>query len=943
MIKYIYTLYIGILGVAIMLVSSTIMQSNARKKHEFSAGPAANDARQAEQMRLMLADPSTGSIPSNIRQKEIAYYNSVIAPAQKNTRAQKWNAAGPYNVGGRTRSVAIDITNENVLVAGGVSGGIWRSADAGANWQRVSDEGGYMGIVSLCQDTRVGQENVWYGISGELTGNSASGGSAYYFGDGYFKSTDSAKTWQPIVSTAIGVAGSYLQPYQVSWNIVAHPAVDKSRLFVSTLGGILKSEDAGATWNWTLGSFNNNAYYSEVKVSASGVLYAALSSDGLTQGFFRSADSGLTWTNITPSTLIAGHERTTIAINPNNENEVYFFTYLLDSLSACGTLTSNYKGAPEYISLLKYEYLSGNGTNAGGNWTSLSANLPNNANVTTGPFDKLNCQGGYDMFVTVQPTTNAVVIGGTNMYISDDGFTTPNNWRQFGGYQLGTTLPNFQVWDNHHPDCHDLIFYPSNYKKAISASDGGVRLCSNINVNPVTWVSLNNGYITSQLYSVTLDPAPGNHWLLAGFQDNGNFISTNYNNVQEQWVMPFNGDGAYNYIAPNKEFVIMSIQLGRIGKFELDAAGNRVAYRRIDPIGPVEGDYNFINQLVVDPNNDNIMYVPAGKKIYRQSDLRGIALTNAWDSISQGWTVLPDTITTTNITTTRPASIVSIAVSKNNPANLVYIGTDKRDIFRIENANGANPIMKNITKSILPASGYLSSIAVDPANGGNVLIAYSNYGVVSLFYSNDSGNNWRYCGGNLDRSANFSGAQPSVRWVDIMTGPDGKPKYFCGTSIGLYTSDSLWATSVYNKDSTKWIQESINGIGTSVVNHITHRAADYTVAASTHGNGAYWSSYAYPTAVPNIKPLQKEHLAIHLFPNPTSENATLSFTLPQNTNCHIYLTDRLGRKIKTFAQSDFYKGSHNFAINLNNIAKGNYFVHLQTAYGSKQSKQIIIQ
>ena len=46
----------------------------------------------------------------------------------------KWDRRGPYNVGGRTRALAIDISDatDNTVMAGGVSGGMWRTIDGGA-------------------------------------------------------------------------------------------------------------------------------------------------------------------------------------------------------------------------------------------------------------------------------------------------------------------------------------------------------------------------------------------------------------------------------------------------------------------------------------------------------------------------------------------------------------------------------------------------------------------------------------------------------------------------------------------------------------------------------------------------------------------------------------------------------------------------------------------
>ena len=68
-----------------------------------------------------LADPATGTIPDNVREKELAY--AATLPSTEGLGFQKANALtwvnrGPWNLGGRTRAFALDATNENILLAG---------------------------------------------------------------------------------------------------------------------------------------------------------------------------------------------------------------------------------------------------------------------------------------------------------------------------------------------------------------------------------------------------------------------------------------------------------------------------------------------------------------------------------------------------------------------------------------------------------------------------------------------------------------------------------------------------------------------------------------------------------------------------------------------------------------------------------------------------------
>lgn len=221
----------------------------------------------------------------------------------------------------------------------------------------------------------------------------------------------------------------------------------------------------------------------------------------------------------------------------------------------------------------------------------------------------------------VQPGTNNVFIGGTNLWRSTDGFATPNNTTKIGGYKIGTTLPFFELYPNHHPDLHEALFLPSNPNVMITGSDGGIHRTENCLAPFVEWSYLNDSYVTSQFYTAIIDKnAPGDNTLMGGLQDNGNFF-VNSADPQAPWRQTVNGDGSYGAIAPNKAFYVLSIQQGRVAKVNLDASGKCFGVCRIDPVGRVKDDYQFINPLALDPNDANILYLPAGNKLFRQNRL----------------------------------------------------------------------------------------------------------------------------------------------------------------------------------------------------------------------------------------------------------------------------------------------------------------------------------
>jgi photosystem II stability/assembly factor-like uncharacterized protein len=867
-------------------------------------------------MHDMLADPATGQIPPGIRSRELQFLHQMNQPSEDVFRYRSvWNFRGPQNVGGRTRGVCIDCKDDNHILAGSVSGGIWQTFNGGDTWTKVTAPNDHPGVVSICQDTREGYTHIWYALSGEITGTSASGGGAFYFGDGAFISTDNGSTWKTLASTAAAVPSSFTNVFQTGWRIVSSPKVDTLRtcIYMATYGSIYRSTDTGNTWQVVLGLNNNDSYYTDVAVSKSGVVYASMSHDGSnTKGFFRSAD-GINFTNITPS-FLTNTNRTVLEINPNNENEVLFLSHL-EKDSSGGVVTYNYEKTPEYVSLVKYKYLSGDGTGSGGQWTNLSKNLPVD---DPDQFDKFNCQGGYDLMVRIQPLTNFVIIGGTNLYLSKDGFASNTKTTQIGGYAVGTQLDGFGVYDNHHPDQHDVIFFKNSPNKMLSASDGGVKICPDITLNKVYWYEKSIGYNTSQFYTVTIDEkTPFDQWMLGGLQDNGNYL-TRTNSVSQPWNMTINGDGAFNYIAPDKSFCIISTQLGNTRKVELDANGNVLKRRRIDPEGYDKNLYGFINCIAVDPNNDNILYMPIGKRIGIFKSARSLPVIHDNNKLTFGWTIT-DSIKTPNLSPTSLSEITTIAVSK-SPANVVYFGTNNREVYRLDNPLDAVPVLTRLTLTRLPGSGYISDICIDPDDANKLFVIISNYNVNSVFYSYDGGQIWKYAGGNLESNVNPTGAAPSIRCAAILKKPNGEKTYFLGTSIGLFSTDSLRIDSVGVSNLTVWKQESPDLIGANVITDIKTRDVDGYVAVATHGNGAFDSYYTGLTpGTPYTYALSTE-----VYPNPATSFVNFTFSSIRNDIATAFIVDMMGRRVRTLFSEKFNSGTLTYRADVNGLAPGHY-------------------
>ncbi|MBL7898725.1 MAG: hypothetical protein JNJ99_09335, partial [Crocinitomicaceae bacterium] len=202
--------------ISICLIFFSCGNDSTQHSNLVSTGPAQgmSDGNELNyQSRIMyefmrLRNPQTGEIPADIRNKELAFAETLPVNMKKSFT---WEQRGPVNKGGRTRAIAIDVTNENIWLAAGVTGGIWRSIDAGVSWNKVTSPLQPHSITSLVQDTRPGHENVWYAGTGEHYGIvSASTFEARYSGNGLLKSTDGGISWTELTSTQSNTPQTFL-------------------------------------------------------------------------------------------------------------------------------------------------------------------------------------------------------------------------------------------------------------------------------------------------------------------------------------------------------------------------------------------------------------------------------------------------------------------------------------------------------------------------------------------------------------------------------------------------------------------------------------------------------------------------------------------------------------------------------------------------------------
>jgi len=932
-ITLLFAFILSLSAVAFITSNGDPLKKKKAVTQDVSEGMVHGASKRMQWELSRLADPATGRIPDNIRQLELAFAATLPNDLQVDSRSMSsltMTNRGPWNVGGRTRAFGVDVSNENRLLAGSCSGGMWISTNGGTSWSQTNTLSQLKNATCLVQDKRATHTNTWYYGSGEAYGASASGGSgAYYLGDGIFKSTDGGLTWVPLAATAGGNPSGFTTGWQLVWNMAIDNSANDSidEVYGAIYGAIVRSVNGGTSWTTVIGG---GSYFTDVQAASTGVVYATCSDDGTQKGIWRS-DTGTAFTNILPVGFPTVYNRIVSGINPNNENEVYF----LANTPGFGKVTYNYLGTPEWNSLWKYTYVSGSGAGAGGMWQNLSMNLP----ATGGMFDKWNVQGSYDMVVRVKPgSSNTVYIGGTNLYRSTSGFQDSTSTTFIGGYQQFSALPVINSYANHHPDQHGVEFLPSNPDVMFSYNDGGIFKTMNDTASAVVWQSLNNGYLTTMFYTIAIDHAtPGNNIIVAGAQDNGTWY-TNTASPTAPWSQPRGGDGSYCAIADGQSNYYFSIQNAKMMKATLDALGNVTTSARIDPIGLKNPE--FINPYTLDPNNNNIMYLAGGKYLWRNNDLSGITTTpgGSWDSISTNWVQYVDSVPAVN-------SVITAVTACKTPANRVYYGTDKQKVYRVDNANAGTPTPLNITSSttgvLFPAAGSVSCIATDPLDGNKVIVTFSNYGVYSVYYSEDAGTTWMKIGGNLEASTVGS---PSVRWASILHVADGTV-YLLATSTGLYATDTLIAGGAVAGSGTVWVQQGTSTIGNSVCDMIDVRPSDGLVVVATHASGIYSTNITSVNDIVTVQDIQTSKYDLQLinYPNPVNESTTIEFVLNSKAKVNLQIWDAYGRLMETLVNAQLPEGKHSVVFNKKNLKSGVYYYSLTADRKRKTNKMIIVQ
>ncbi len=764
-----------------------------------------------EEKYLLEMNPRTGKTnPENIeilQQKLNALNLFAKSPGELNNN---WVERGPNNVGGRTRVVMFDpndATNRRVF-AGGVSGGLWVNediTDANSYWKQV---GISENLAITCMAVDPNDPQIMYIGTGEFYLLNHS------IGNGIWKSTDGGKNWENIyklrgTKSSTSSITRYPGTYYTTDIIVRDndgdaTTKDDSEVFISvgarnyfnypkvaflgvdegeTNHGVFKSTDGGVSFSRVsiINTEGKEEQPNDFELDSDNTLWIATTKNvyGHAGGSIYSSTDG---TNFAKKHTVPNALRTEIAISKTDPDKIYVLSHLsIDNLVGL--------------------YLTTDGFD---NITTLT--LPNDADLGIPASDFARGQAFYNLMLEVDPTNDVIAyVGGIDLFRTTDSGTT---WTQISKWSNNNNLRNLNV-PLVHADQHGWAFHPTDPNIAVNGNDGGVYYASSLSSasNSITAISSRNlGYNVTQFYNGAIGQSISPEYLLAGSQDNGTQLIDATSSKINSSVRVTGGDGAYCAIDKDGDYMITSFQYGGMERINLPYNGSKARFTFQD------FRTSFINPMDLDDNLNIVYSNGAGNSIYRFSGIN----TDI---------VVPDTIRQTNVIDGFFSNITALKVSPHTTnSTTLLVGNRKGELSLIKNTNTQTPSLTNIS-----GSGFLGSISCIEfgADEDEILVTFHNFGVTSIWYTEDGGTTW----------LNKEGDLPDIPVKAVLMNPS-----FSNDEVILGTELGVWRTGNFNDVSPTW-EQAQNGMSNVPVTSFSLRNSDNTVIASSYGRGMFTGKF----------------------------------------------------------------------------------------------------
>lgn len=661
-----------------------------------------------------------------------------LSKQYKNLKAR---AIGPSGMSGRITTIDALHAEPNTIYLGAASGGVWKTVNAGNDWQPIFDEQPIQNIGSLavCQSN---PSIVWVGTGEGNPRNSVS------LGEGIYKSIDAGKTWKCMglektrnihriiidpTNPNVVYAGAIGNPYGI------HP---ERGVYKTTDGGInwakvLYTNDTSGVGDMIMDPKNPNKIFAAMW-QHSRTPYS-LNSGGNGSGLYVTYDAGTTWKNISGTGGLPKppYGRIGITICYDMPNRVY-------------ALVESAKSAL---------YRSDDGGNT---WDKVNEDPAYTAN-----------RSFYFQDVIADPQNeNRLWLINQIVSMSEDG-----------GKSFKTVIP----YNGIHPDHHAFWIHPHNPNYIIDGNDGGIGITRDKGKN---W-QFDEKLPVGQFYHVNVDnELPYN--VMGGMQDNGSWRGPAYTWTKGgirnyYWESLWGGDG-FDVMpdADDANWVYAMSQGGNVGRYNV-VTGQSWDIQPPSVANTVNKDrirFNWNAAIAQDPNDSKTIYY--GSQFVHKSTNKGAS----WATISPDLTTNDSTqidqsknggISIDITGAENHCTILAIEPSKLNN-KIIWVTTDDGQVqlTRDGGTNWAN-LCKNITG--LPKGCWIPQVKASRHNPAEALVVANDYRrgnfAPMVYRTTDYGATWT----NLLANKNTKGYA-----LCALQDPTQPNLYFVGTEQGLWVS-----------------------------------------------------------------------------------------------------------------------------------------------------------
>jgi len=964
------------------------------EEEENEGASAAQSAEGAiEYLTRIRANQDTKTI--NIQDVIAAQKQASQLSKRKGTQGV-WKFRGPDNIGGRTRAILIDKDNSNLMYAGGVSGGLWKSTTAGQYWEQVHYQGAgvddfaNLAVVSICQaangDVYFGTGEVFLGFHGTNTAT------PMIMGAGIWKSTDRT-TFERLEST--WTTSEEQDIFKAVSKLAADPT-NKDLIYAATLRGLKVSTDGGTTW--TNAALDASGYderiSTDVKVGSNGTVAASIGN----MAFIKKAGEDIFKLRSGQDELEGGDLITASSVGRlefafSSQDPDYIYSI---ASKPNGSLRNIYKS-----------------TDGGTTWVIVGKG-------GSSLFNPLGNQGYYDLVIAVLPfDKERILVGGLDVW---EGKKVPSgnlfSWSQIS-YQGVASYYYLYV----HADQHTIVFDPKNPKLFYVGSDGGIgRGYVDKDGEPYSFNTMNKNYGVTQFYSVDVN---GKGDLIGGTQDNSTLVIDGSGNNSKNAMNVLSGDGgqvamstinptiAFGTIYYGGLFRNVDANFGDWNTFysskindlhwASDAGqtwnGNNssegsfvtpVAYWETDndELGHdtiyfvARRDYKVGEQVSF--SSENIFGAPIPYSVQANSDptypdtigfkkgdtikfhdpygslfALGMARTVWFTRSAADFRTLTNNdwfrgiksgvfqLSTSPANTSGMETTEQMVFSKDG--NNLFIATDYGNVFRLGNLKYARDINtadakdgKNVVTTLTKIGGFgsraVTGLATDPNNPDNLIVTLGNYTNSKYVY--------------LCTKATTAGSSSSYsNFIDITYGLPQAPVYcalieqtknqgtvMLGTDLGVFM-----AQNVFEQASSTIAWEPVdNGLDPVPVFQIKQQTAHFPwtlnngmIYIGTHGLGFFEYS-GYLTSIDDDKPgnLNNEQtLNASIYPNPVVDFINLNVDLKNPSVIKIEIYNMKGQLIHLVNAGQQFEGENTIQLQLNSLEQGAYLMHIESGEG----------